>query len=213
MSAPAPAHRRMRCGQRRSHTHSSLVQVLGAAGGVGLAAVQLARVMGATVVAVARGPAKMEALRAAGADHAIDLAGRRPEALRALVAAAAPGGVDVVFDPVGGALFGEALRCARWGAHLLVIGFAAGVPPVPANLALVKNLTVHGVYWGAHMRHAPAAFRASLEAVVALFASGDVAVHVSHRYSLEQAREAFSVLLNRGAVGKLLLLPGPRSQL
>jgi sacsin len=187
------------------------VLVLGAAGGVGLAAVQLARVMGAKVVAVARGAAKMEALRGAGADACVDMAGRRPEQLPALVRAAAPGGVDVVFDPVGGAVFTQALRCVRWGAQLLIIGFAAGVPPIPANIALVKNLTVHGIYWGAHMQHRPAAFRRSLDAVAAMYAAGDVTVHVSHRYALEQAAEAFAVLMNRGVVGKLLLVSGPRS--
>ena len=114
---------------------------------------------------------------------------------------------------MGGTLAAEALRCARWGAHILVIGFASGVPAIPANLALVKNLTLHGVYWGAHMQHRRHAFRRSLEEVARLYAAGDIAVHVSHRYALEQASEAFSVLLNRGVVGKLLMLPGPRSML
>jgi NADPH2:quinone reductase len=190
------------------------VLVLGAGGGVGLAAVQLARLAGARVVAAARGAGKAAAL-APLADAVVDTAGRGPEALRAAIkAAAGPRGVDVLFDPVGEPLFGEALRAMAPGGRVCIIGFAGGrAPAIPANILLVKNLTVRGLYWGSTMQRDPAAFRRSLEAVARLYAAGDLAVPVSHRYSLEQAAEAFSVLAARAVVGKLLFLPAPRSML
>ena len=191
-----------------------VVLVLGAAGGVGLAAVQLAKALGARVIAVARGQSKIDALKSAGADVCIDLAQHKADEVRRLVRSAAPLGVDVLFDPVGGVLATEAFKTMRWGGHIIIVGFASGKPPaLPANIALVKNLTIHGLYWGAHMQHDPKAFRASLDAVARLFAAGDIAVNVSHRYSLEQAPEAFSVLLKRGVIGKMVLLPAPRSML
>lgn len=190
------------------------VLILGAAGGVGLAAVQLAKIFGASVVAVAQGGAKMDALKAAGADKCINMHGRRPEDIRSLVKRAAPQGIDVLIDPVGGTAAMEAYKCLNWGGQVVVIGFASGkVPVFAANLALVKNVSIHGVYWGSHMEHHPKAFRRSLEEVAKLFANGEIQVHISHKYSLEQASEAFSVIMNRGVVGKILLLPAPRSML
>eukprot|EP00887_Chlorella_sp_A99_P005437 scaffold1.g5437.t1 len=211
--------------------------VLGAAGGVGLAAA-----MGARVVAVARGARKAGVLREAGADAVIDVEHLRPEELRGLVRQAAPEGVDVVFDPVGGPLLTEALKTLAWGARILTIGFAAGIPKLPLNVLLVKNATVHGVYWGSYAQHEPRAFRRSLDEVVKLLAAGRIRVHVSHIYSLEQARVAAAVVVvinirggGGGAlnvecgtprlaalpeveawlvtqvVGKLLLMPGPLS--
>lgn len=137
----------------RAKVHAGqTVLVLGAAGGVGLAAVQFAKLAGATVIAVARGKGKMEVLKSLGADAVVDLQGKKPEQLKSLVktalstcATATSSGIDIVFDPVGGALFNESLKCVNWGAQILVIGFASGhVPKIPANIALVKNLTVHG---------------------------------------------------------------------
>jgi sacsin len=190
------------------------VLILGAAGGVGFAAVQLSKALGAVVVAVAQGSAKMEALRAAGADECIDMQGRKPEDLRMLIKRAVPHGVDVLFDPVGGALFSEAFKTIKWGGHIVVVGFASGkVPSLPGNLLLVKNLTVSGLYWGKTLTMNPAAFRRSLEEIARLYANSDIAVHVSHTYSLEQAAEAFGVLMNRRVIGKLLLCPTPRSML
>ncbi|EFN51151.1 hypothetical protein CHLNCDRAFT_59824 [Chlorella variabilis] len=190
------------------------ILVLGAAGGVGLAAVQLAKCMGARVIAVARGFNKMQALREAGVDEVIDMQHHKPEQLKGLLRHSAPQGVDVVFDPVGGALLSESLKCVRWGARILIIGFASGsIPKLPANILLVKNLAVHGIYWGSYQQHNPRVFRKSLEEVARLFGSGEVAVSVSHRFSLEQAPEAFSIMLNRQVIGKILLLPQPRSML
>lgn len=188
--------------------------VLGAAGGVGLACVQLSRVLGARTIAVCRGKEKAEYLRLIGADIVINMQGRKIDELRYLVKKVAPEGVDVVFDPVGEPFTSQALRCIRWGGHLLLIGFAGSkIPKVPANVALVKNLTVHGIYWGALMQNNPALFRKSVDEVARLFANGDISVNVHNTFSLEHAREAFSVLLTRKVIGKLLLLPGPRSML
>ncbi|KAL6780880.1 hypothetical protein ACKKBG_A08850 [Auxenochlorella protothecoides x Auxenochlorella symbiontica] len=185
--------------------------VLGAGGGVGLAAVQLGRALGARVVAVARGPEKGVVLRAAGADAVIDSAAAGK--LRDAIKAAAPRGVDVVLDPVGGDHFFEAFKCVAWGAHMLVIGFAGGVPKIPANIALVKNTTIHGIYWGSYQRKQPAVFRRSLDECAALFSQGKVSVHASHRFPLEQAPEAFAVLMNRGVIGKLLVLPRKQARI
>lgn len=185
--------------------------VMGAAGGVGLAAVQLGKALGANVVAVARGSRKARVLADLGADAVIDMEHRRPDQLKGLVAEAAPTGAHVVFDPVGGPLAQEALRCCAWGAQFCTIGFVAGIPKLPANLLLVKNVTLHGVYWGSYAKHQPLTFRRSLEEVAKLLGQGRVRVHISHVYSLEEAPEAFSVLLSRQVVGKLLLLPGPRT--
>lgn len=189
------------------------VLVLGAAGGVGLAAVQLSKVLGARVIALARGSAKMAALKSAGADACIDQSSHSVEELSSLIKKASGGkGVDVIFDPVGGPSFTAAFKNLKWGGQVLLVGFASGkMPSIPPNIALVKNLTIHGIYWGAHMKHDPGAFRQSLESVVDLYSGGDGAIYVnvSHKFSLEQAQEAFKVLLNRGAIGKVLLCPLP----
>ena len=187
--------------------------VLGAAGGVGLAAVQLGKVLGARVVAVARGQDKMRVLERAGADACIDSAALGETLLRDAIKKAAPGGVDVVLDPVGGDHFFEAFKCVKWGAHMLVIGFAASIPKIPANIALVKNTTIHGIYWGSYQFKEPATFHKSLADSARLFSEGRVNVYASHRLGFEAAPEAFAVLLNRQVIGKLLVLPRAPSAL
>lgn len=181
--------------------------VLGAGGGVGVAAVQIGKMLGAKVVAVARGRQKMAVLDQLGADLTIDSgAGSKP--LKQRIKSIAPSGVDVVLDTVGGAGFEQALRAVRWGAHVLVIGFASGdVPQIPANIALVKNLTVHGVYWGSYASKAPRVMRKSLEDCVQWLAQGKLRVPISHRFTLEEAPLAFKALRDRQAIGKVLLLP------
>jgi len=128
--------------------------VHGAAGGVGLAAVEIGKAIGATVIATAGGADKLAVARAHGADHLIDY---RNEDIREKVKEITAGkGADVVFDPVGGDVFDASLRCIAWSGRLLVIGFASGrVPQVPANILLVKNVAVMGVYWSSYRRHAP----------------------------------------------------------
>jgi NADPH2:quinone reductase len=112
----------------------------------------------------------------------------------AVTAAVGPKGVDVVYDPVGGAAFTQGLRCVAWGGQCLVIGFASGdIPKLPLNLALVKNITVHGVYWGSHAQHAPGVLAKSMRELMGLLAAGKLPVNVSHAYPLEAAHLAFKV--------------------
>lgn len=209
--------------ERANIQRDQVVLILGAGGGVGLAAVQLARLAGAKVIAVARGKAKYQVLKSLGADAVIDTQNKKPSQLKDLVQSALrtlttngspQSGVDIVFDTVGGSLFSESLRVVKWGAQILLIGFASGdIPKIAANIALVKNMTIHGVFWGSYRQFDVKTFRKSLEETVKLFAEGDIVVNVSHKYALEQAREAFQVLLNREVVGKLLFVPTPRSML
>jgi len=192
------------------------VLILGAGGGVGLAAVQIAKAVGAFVIAqVGSGWSqgdKIRVVESMGADVCIDSSKVKSiKELKRIVNRAAPNGIDLVFDPIG---FKPALSLLKWGGQIIVVGFASGeIQSYPANIALVKNITIRGLYWGAHMEHSPKEFRESVEAVVKMFDQGDLVVHVSHTYSFEQAQEAFSVLKNRKVVGKLLLCPGPRSML
>ncbi|BDA44288.1 Quinone oxidoreductase-like protein 2 [Coccomyxa sp. Obi] len=185
------------------------VLVLGAAGGVGIAAVQICKAMGAKVVAVCRGSSKAEALRRLGADAVIDTSQQPDTPLRNLIKKEAPKGIDVIYDPVGGTSFQEALKVAKWGAQILIIGFASGsIPKVAANIALVKNLTLHGVFWGSYMQHNPIVLQKSLQELVSWWAEKKISIPVSHRFPLEEYREAFKTLMHREAVGKVLILLG-----
>jgi NADPH2:quinone reductase len=190
----ALAHRaRMQPGER--------LLVLGAGGGVGLTAVEIGSLMGAEVVAVARGAEKQAAAQAKGAAHVLDA---EPEAVREIVKAL--GGADVVYDPVGGELWKAALRAANFEARLLPIGFASGdVPQVPANILLVKNLTVIGLYWGAYFRHAPQVMAQSLRALIGWWETGRIKPHVSHVLPLSEAETALDLLRRRETAGKVVL--------
>ncbi len=181
--------------------------VHGAAGGVGLAAVEVGKALGAEVIATAGGPEKLEIARAHGADHLVDY---RSEDIRERVKALTGGrGADVVFDPVGGEVFMASLRAVAWGGRLLVIGFAAGkVPEIPANLLLVKNLAVLGLYWGAYRQKAPDLLRSQFETLTGWFAEGRLKPLVSHRRDLAETAEALDLLLTRKATGKVVLTTG-----
>jgi NADPH2:quinone reductase len=178
--------------------------VTGAAGGVGLAAVEIGKRMGARVIACARGAERLAVARAAGADHLIDsAAGDLRAAVRAL------GGADVLYDPVGGAGFDAALRAMRPEGRLIPIGFAGGgVPQIPANLLLVKNLTVIGLYWGAYARFRPQLMRDSLAELLDWYVAGAICPHVGHRLPLERAAEALALLRDRRATGKVVVTMG-----
>jgi NADPH2:quinone reductase len=175
--------------------------VLGAAGGVGLTAVEIGKAMGARVIACARGADKLEVARQAGADHLIDAATDDiRDACRAL------GGVDVVYDPVGGDQFTAAMRACRPEGRILTIGFASGeVPQVPANHLLVKNLSVMGLYWGGYLTFRPEVVTESLATLFGWYAEGRIRPHVSHVLPLDRAGEALELLRARKSTGKVVV--------
>lgn len=177
--------------------------VLGAAGGVGLTAVEIGKLMGATVIACARGQDKLEIARQAGADHLIDA---KTEDIRDRVKAL--GGADVVYDPVGGEQWQAAFRACNPEARLLPIGFASGdVPQIPANHLLVKNLSVLGVYWGGYLKFRPEAVTGSLRTLLGWYQDGRLKPHVSHVLPLERAREGLELLRSRKSTGKVVITP------
>ena len=175
--------------------------VLGAAGGVGLTAVEIGKLMGARVIACARGAEKLDVARQAGADHLIDA---ETDDIRA--ACKDLGGVDVVYDPVGGDQFKAAMRACRPEARLLTIGFASGeVPQVPANHLLVKNLSVMGLYWGGYLAFRPEVVTESLATLFGWYEADHIRPHVSHVLPLERAGEALELLRNRKSTGKVVV--------
>ncbi|MGI3187060.1 NADPH:quinone oxidoreductase family protein [Nioella aestuarii] len=177
--------------------------VLGAAGGVGLTAVEIGARMGAEVIACARGAAKLEVARTAGATHLID---SDSQDIRAEVKAL--GGADVVYDAVGGEQFKAALRATNPGGRLIPIGFASGeVPQIPANILLVKNLDVIGLYWGGYMAFAPEILTASLAELFAMYEAGGLKPHIGATYPLDQAADAMALLKSRKSTGKVVVTP------
>jgi NADPH:quinone reductase len=180
--------------------------VLGASGGVGLAAVELGKAMGARVIACASSDEKLAFARDHGADETVNYA---QETLRdALKRLGGKHGIDVVYDPVGGAHAEAALRALAWEGRFLVVGFAAGeIPKLPLNLVLLKSCDVRGVFWGAWTTREPAAHRANMADLLAWCAAGTLSAHVQAVYPLERAADAFKALSDRGVMGKLILRP------
>ncbi|KQP76335.1 NADPH:quinone oxidoreductase [Methylobacterium sp. Leaf111] len=178
--------------------------VLGASGGVGLAAVELGAIMGARVIACASSPEKLATAQAHGATMAVDYAAENlREALRTLTAGA---GVDVIYDPIGGDYAEPALRSLGWKGRYLVIGFAAGdIPRIPLNLALLKGIDIQGVHWGVFVEREPEAHRANQEQLLAWVAEGRLTAKVHGEYPLADYEEALGILKRREAVGKVLL--------
>ena len=178
--------------------------VLGAAGGVGLTAVEIGKQMGARVIAAAGGPEKLAVARAHGADELIDY---RHQSIRDRVRELTAGrGADVVFDPVGGDAFDQALRAVNWEARMLVIGFAAGqIQAVPANLILVKNISVIGVVWGAQAERDPVLVSRNLAELLRWWDSGKLKPEVARTFPLAEAGAALEALLSRRYAGKIVL--------
>jgi NADPH2:quinone reductase len=187
-----------------------LLLVHGAAGGVGLTAVEIGKAMGATVIATAGGADKCAVAKAHGADFTIDYRAEDVrDRVKAIAASLGRDGADVVYDPVGGEIFDASLRCVAWNARLLVVGFAAGkVQQVPANILLVKNIDVLGVYWGSYRRHDPALVREGFGALAAFYEAGKLKPHISHRFDLAEADKAFDLLVGRKSTGKVVLTTG-----
>ena len=181
--------------------------VHGAAGGVGITAVEIGKAMGATIIATAGGPEKLAIAKRHGADHLIDYA---REDIRERVRALTEGrGVDVVYDPVGGDAFDASLRTIAWEGRIVVIGFAGGrVPQIPANLVLVKNCDIIGFYWGSYRKHKPAEVRASYQQLFHWFGEGKLRPHISERFDLADVAAAFRALRGRRSTGKIVLTTG-----
>jgi len=188
--------------------------VLGAAGGVGLAAVELGKAMGARVVAAVSSPEKADLARAKGADETVIYA-RGPfdkAAAKSLSeqfkAACGPDGANVVYDAVGGDYTEAALRAIAWEGRLLVVGFPSGIPSIPLNLTLLKSCQIVGVFWGAFTAREPARNAEYVAELLGLWASGRIRPHVSATYPLERGGEAIAALAERRATGKIVVTVG-----
>ncbi len=179
--------------------------VLGAAGGVGLATVELGKLMGAHVIAAASSDEKLEVCRQYGADEVINYA---TEDLKEQVKQLTAGrGVDVVFDPVGGNYSEAALRGMAWGGRYLVVGFAAGdIPRIPLNLPLLKGCAIVGVFWGAFTEHNPKGNQQNFQDLITWLVGGELKPYISATYPLEHAADALNDMLQRKVTGKVVLL-------
>lgn len=185
--------------------------ILGAAGGVGLAAIELGKAFGARVVAAVSSGEKAEAARAAGADETL-VYPRAPfdkeqsKALsEAFKAAVGPKGADVIYDPVGGDYAEPALRAIGWEGRYLVVGFPAGIPKLPLNLTLLKSCDVCGVFWGAFAARDPQANQAHVAELFRLWAEGKIAPRVTETFALEDGGKAIAKMAARQAIGKLVV--------
>jgi NADPH2:quinone reductase len=178
--------------------------VLGAAGGVGIAAIEIGKALGARVIACASTDDKLAVCREHGADDIINYA---TGDLRERIAAITGGsGIDVVFDPVGGAYTEPALRSLRWRGRLLVVGFAAGeIPRIALNLTLLKGCAIVGVFWGEFTRREPERFGESIGQLGRWFSEGRLAPHITATFPLERAAEALALMANRRVKGKVVI--------
>ncbi|MDC1312034.1 NADPH:quinone oxidoreductase family protein [Burkholderiales bacterium] len=178
--------------------------VLGASGGVGIAAIQLGKAMGATVIAAASNSEKLAMCKENGADYLINYA---KEDLRQSIKEITNGrGVDVVYDPVGGLFSEKALRDMSWGGRFLVVGFAAGeIPKVALNIPLLKGCSVVGVFWGEFTKREPELNKQNNQELMRLFDQGKVSPHIHKVYPLEKAGDALNELLQKRVIGKVVL--------
>jgi len=192
---------------RGSLASGETLLVLGAAGGVGIAAIEIGKAMGARVIACASTAEKLAVCREHGADDTINYA---TEDLRERIKALTGGkGPDVVYDPVGGPYTEPALRSIAWRGRLLVVGFAAGdIPKIPLNLTLLKGCEIVGVYWGEFTRREPQRFAESIRQLGRWYADGKLKPHVSATFPLERAADALTKMANREVTGKVVLRVG-----
>ncbi len=189
-----------RGGLKRGET----LAVLGASGGVGIAAVEIGKLLGARVIACASSPAKLDFARARGADDFVDYS---REDLKTRLKELTDGrGVDVVYDPLGGDYAEASVRALAWRGRHLVIGFAAGdIPKLPLNIPMLKGADVRGVFWGAHVEREPAAHRAELARLFDWAAAGEISAHVDAVLPLSETAEAIGRIKRREAKGKILV--------
>jgi NADPH2:quinone reductase len=193
--------------QRAALQPGETLLVLGAAGGVGLTAVELGKLMGAHVIAAASSQEKLDLCRRYGADHVINYS---VESIKERTKELTGGnGADVIYDPVGGDAFDQAMRSIAWKGRLLVVGFTSGrIPEVPANLILLKGCQVVGVFWGAFTAREPETNVENLADLGRLYEQGRIKPHVSKTYPLERAADALNAILRREAKGKVVLTTG-----
>ena len=180
------------------------ILVLGAAGGVGLAAVQIAKAMGARVIAAASTEEKLAVCRASGADATINYS---TEDFRERIKVLTDGkGPDVIYDPVGGDLAEPAFRSIAWRGRYLVVGFAMGdIPRLPLNLTLLKGASIVGVFWGEFTKREPAQFAAGLREMFGWMQQGKIKPLISHRYALKDSASALNDMMNRKVTGKVII--------
>lgn len=188
-----------------------VVLILGAAGGVGVAAIELAKAMGARVIAGVSSDQKAAFAREAGADDAViypsgALSKDQSKALAEDFKRVCGGGADVVYDAVGGPYCEPALRAMNWNGRYLVIGFPAGIPTPPLNLTLLKSSSIVGVFWGASTAREPELHKANVRDLFKLYADGKIRPRISARYSLRDGGKAIRALLDRKATGKLVVV-------
>lgn len=189
--------------QRAQLKPGETLLVLGAAGGVGLAAVELGKVMGAKVVAAASSDEKLALCREYGADETINYT---TEDLREGIKRTCGAGPDVIYDPVGDKYAEPAFRSIGWNGRYLVIGFAAGeIPKLPLNLALIKGASIVGVFWGAFTAREPKVHRANMAELLQWLAEGKLHPHISRRFSLDEGAAAIRWMMDRKAMGKVLV--------
>jgi NADPH:quinone reductase len=190
--------------QRAALQPGETLLVLGAGGGVGLAAVELGKAMGARVIAAASTADKLAAAKAAGADELVDYSdGELKDKVKALTGGK---GADVIYDPVGGDLFDQCMRCINWYGRILVIGFAAGeIPKVPINLILLKSCQLVGVFFGAWSQRAPDEAAANFREILDLYRAGRIRPMIGAEYPLNEFAAALRCLMERQAIGKVVV--------
>ncbi|MCR9278297.1 MAG: NADPH:quinone oxidoreductase family protein [Pseudomonadaceae bacterium] len=190
--------------QRAQLKAGETLLVLGAAGGVGIAAVELGKAMGARVIAAASSDEKLAAAKAAGADELINYSdGQIKDKVKALTDGK---GADVIYDPVGGELFDQCMRCINWDGRILVIGFAAGdIPKVPINLVLLKSCQIVGVFYGAWVARSPAENASNFAEILAFHADGKINPLVGKTFAFNDYAAALRCLMDRRAIGKVVL--------
>src|SRR5262245_10837990 len=177
-----------------------------AAGGVGLAAVQIGAALGARVIATAGSPSKLEVARRNGAELAFDYA--TPEGSESVKQATGGRGADVIYDPFGGEIFDLSTKCIAFGGRLLVVGFASGtIPSIQLNRVLLKNISIVGLHWGAYRLNDPAKIPEAMQALFEMYERGAVRPVVSSTYPLAEAAKALDEIASRRSVGKVVLVP------
>tara|TARA_B100000029_G_scaffold32043_1_gene30645 strand:- start:4941 stop:5921 length:981 start_codon:yes stop_codon:yes gene_type:complete len=197
----------MALGYRAGLKAGETLLIFGAAGGVGLTAVELGKIMGANVIACASTQEKLDLCSERGADHVINYT---EEDIRERVKEITGGkGADVVYDPVGGEAFDAAMRAINWEGRIVVIGFASGdFNQARTNIVMVKNIAVMGFYWGSYSIHKPSAIGESMSELIQMWKEGKLSPHISHSMPLDRAGEALAMMMGRKSTGKMVLTVG-----